>query len=101
MKKAEIDAVSALGAYLGMECRSLRRLVRELASRNIPVSLWTLKRWSVRHDWQARAGVRIGRLAMGEATSRSEVTWNAFILPVLTVFKETVCPSYRRRSGTR
>ena len=91
--KAEIDAVSSLGAHLGMERRSLRRLVRKLAGRNIHVSLWTVKRWSVRHDWQAKAGVRIERLAMGEATSRREVTWNAFILPVLTVFKETVVPA--------
>lgn len=55
MKQAEIDATSALGAYLGMERRSLRRLVRELADRHIHVSLWAVKWWSVRHDWQAEA----------------------------------------------
>ena len=55
MKKADIDATTALGVYLGMERRSLHRLVRELARRQIHVSLWTVKRWSARHDWQAEA----------------------------------------------
>ena len=55
MKKADLDATAALGAYLGMERRSLRRLVRDLAGRGLHVSLWTVKRWSVRHDWQAEA----------------------------------------------
>ena len=63
MKKAEIDATAALGAYLGMERRSLRRLVRELETRGLHVSLWTVKRWSVRHDRQAEAAAYDARRA--------------------------------------
>ena len=49
--------------------------------------------WRYTTDWQARAGVRIDWLAIGEATSRSEVTWNAFIRPVLNLFQQMVQPA--------
>ena len=75
MKKAEIDATSALGAYLGMQRRSLRRLVRELAKRDMHVSLWTVKRWSVRHEWQAEAAAYDARRAV-ENDRRMEVVAN-------------------------
>ena len=43
----------------------------EIAARDIHVSLWTVKRWSERPDWQAQAGVRNERLAMGETPSKA------------------------------
>ena len=75
MKKADIDATAALGAYLGMERRSLARLVQDLEARGIRVSLWTVKRWSARHDWQAEAEAYDAQRA-AEGERRTEMVAN-------------------------
>ena len=86
----EADDMNQRHAALG---RELVRLANEWAQKLVaeghPMTPTDVARW-------AEAGVRIERLAMGEATSRTEVnrtTYNTLLVGVLELFKTIVQPA--------
>ena len=87
---SESDAMNDRHATLGQELvRLANDWARKLVEKGHPMTPTDVARW-------AEAGVRIERLAMGEATSRTEVnrtTYTAVLMGVLELFKAVVQPA--------
>ena len=82
----QTEAMNNRHAELGAELQRLASTwAKKLAEDGHPMSPRDVARW-------AEAGVRIERLAVGAATSRHEVGWDQFILPVLALFQQVVVP---------
>ncbi len=86
----DADDMHERHASLGRELvRLANEWARKLVEEGHPVTPIDVARW-------AEAGVRIERLAMGEATSRTEVnrtTYNTVLVGVLELFKAVVQPA--------
>ena len=86
----DADDMHERHAALGRELvRLADEWARKLVAEGHPVTPTDVARW-------AEAGVRIERLAMGEATSRTEVhrtTYNTLLVGVLELFKAVVQPA--------
>ncbi len=70
--------------------RNLQALATEWAQKLVeegqPMTPSDVVRW-------AEAGVRIERLALGQATSRTEVNYNRIAAPILALFQQIVQPA--------